>query len=219
MELDPSMGISRRQADRGIYTWAGWASVASSVLGLVACGFLVTALRLRTTADPHTTELLFGAHDIGAIFQYLCLIPVAVTLRQLSHSGTEGLGRPFLTVGVTALVSTAFLLLVEFIHFDWLPWYMVPQGIFGGWLMVVSWRMAKTLPWSLTGLGLIVGLGLVLVATFPLGYTLWVDPSVPESVANEILHQVVKVGSYLGVFPLPFWTVLLGAGLLRAKDH
>jgi hypothetical protein len=95
---------------------------------------------------------------------------------------------------------------------------MVPQGIFGGWLMVVTWRMAKIFPKYLTGIGMIVGLGLVLVGTFPIGYTLWVDPSAPESVANGFLHEIIKIGSYLGVFPLPFWTVLIGGRLLRENN-
>ena len=202
-----------------LYRSAGWAAIASGALGFVAYGLLVTALRAaRTSADPHTTELLFGAHDIGAILQYLCLIPVVCALRRFSQERPDGLGRPIITVGIAALSSTAVLLLVEFFHLDWLPWYMVPQGVVGGWLMVVSWRLAKGLPWYLTGLGTIVGFGLVLVGTVPLGYTLWVDPSVPESVANGYLHQIVKFGSYMGVFSLPFWTVLIGGRLVRVKN-
>ncbi len=200
------------------YRYAGWAAIISGAIGVLTCGFLVAALRTRTTADPHATELLFGAHDIGAIVQYLCLIPVVWALRRFSQERPDGLGRSIITVGIGAISSTAILLLVEFFHLDWLPWYMVPQGVVGGWLMIVSWRIAKVLPNHLTGLGMIVGLGLVLVGTFPLGYALLVDPSVPESAANGYLHQIVKYGSYMGVFALPFWTVLMGGRLLRVKN-
>jgi len=201
------------------YGSAGWAAIASGAGGVVACGFLVTALRLRTAGDAQTAEFLFRGHDIGAILQYLCLIPVVCALQRFSQERSGGLGRPIITVGIAVLALTAALLLVEFFHLDWLPWYMVSQGVVGGWLIVASWRMAKILPWYLTGPGIIIGLGLVLVGTFPLGYTLLVDPSAAESVANDYLHQILKIGSYLGVFPLPVWTFLIGGRLLRVKNR
>ena len=179
----------------------------------------MAALRIRTSADSHAQELLFGVHDVGVILQYLWLIPVVFALQRLSRErSAEGLGRPIVAVGVAALSSTVALLLIGFFHFEWGPWYMVPQGVIGGWLMVISWRMAKVLPWSLRGLGLVVGLGLVFVGTVPLSYAVWVDPAVPESVANQIVHQIVTVGTFMGVPTFPVWSLLLGNRLLREKS-
>jgi len=199
------------------YRVVGWVSMTSGALGLAAFGSVVTALRLRVIADPHTAELCFGAHDIGATGQYLCLIPVVLALWQFSQERPERVSRSFITVGIAALSSTAILLLVEYFNLNWLPWYMVPQGVFGTWLILFCWRQTKVLPAYLAGLGMIVGFGLVLVGTFPLGYTFWVDPFAPDSVANRFLHRIVEIGSYLGIFLLPFWTILVGVRLLRVK--
>jgi hypothetical protein len=38
---------------------------------------------------------------------------------------------------------------------------------------------------------------------------------IPISPANMILHQLLWVGSPMGVLTLPFWTMLLGRQLLR----
>ena len=37
----------------------------------------------------------------------------------------------------------------------------------------------------------------------------------PFNEANVILHQFIWIGAVTGVFPLPFWTLLLGGKLLR----
>jgi hypothetical protein len=39
--------------------------------------------------------------------------------------------------------------------------------------------------------------------------------SVPFNEANVILHQFIWIGAVTGVFPLPFWILLLGGKLLR----
>ena len=63
--------------------------------------------------------------------------------------------------------------------------------------------------------GIIVGLGLVLVGLFPLGFAVFVDPSslqipaappkeFPQTVANKILHLVVFIGSIMGFYYFRF---------------
>jgi hypothetical protein len=63
------------------------------------------------------------------------------------------------------------------------------------------------------------------------GYIIFVDPmplripaasieemeSIPFSPANIFLHQLIWVGSFMGVLPFPLWTILTGIRLLRTK--
>ena len=105
---------------------------------------------------------------------------------------------------------------------------MFPQGIFGVWLMVICWRMYGVLTQSLRWFGIVVGFGLTLVGTFPLGYILFVDTillkipahdltNYPEhnNLANQIIHIILNIGSFTGVITLPIWSILLGRKFLQ----
>ncbi len=105
---------------------------------------------------------------------------------------------------------------------------LLPQGIFGIWLIVANWRLSGSLPGWLRGLGMIVGVG---------SRTCWDDlrwtlfylsgrasaiPAVPQesikevnSVANTFIHQLLFYSSFVGVATLPIWTVLTGFQLLK----
>jgi hypothetical protein len=77
---------------------------------------------------------------------------------------------------------------------------------------------------------MVVGLGLALVGIAWGGMAAFVYPSmlaipaVPlenvveqNTVANNISHHILYVGSYMGVATLPIWTILTGLKLLREK--
>lgn len=87
-------------------------------------------------------------------------------------------------------------------------------------------------PQWLRWFGIMVGFGLALVGIFPLGYAIFVDniilhipvPSdeviqkIPvDTPANVFLHQIIWIGSFMGVLTLPIWTILIGVRLLRKK--
>jgi hypothetical protein len=80
---------------------------------------------------------------------------------------------------------------------------------------------------------IIVGFGLALVGIFPLGYAIFIDkiilqiPAAPDEEvakiptdtnANIILHQILNIGTVLGVLTLPIWTIIVGIRLSREKD-
>ena len=79
---------------------------------------------------------------------------------------------------------------------------------------------------------MVVGLGLTLVGLFFVGYSIFVSSlmlkipaasieealAVPWTRANEFLHYFIWIGSYMGVYPLPFWTIWLGYVLLRKRQ-
>lgn len=75
---------------------------------------------------------------------------------------------------------------------------------------------------------MIVGLGLALVGTFSISYAIFVSTiilrvpaasveelgKIPFTLANQILHQILWIGSLIGVYTLPSWTLLTGRRLL-----
>jgi hypothetical protein len=76
---------------------------------------------------------------------------------------------------------------------------------------------------------MVVGLGLALVGIAFVGIAsvfpaLLAIPAVPQeniveqnTLANNISHHILYVGSYMGVAALPIWTILTGLKLLREK--
>ena len=207
------------------YRLAGWAAIASGVIGIMAFGLLVAAL------GPHWSggagNLMFRTYDAGVILQSLFMIPVAFGLHALARQRTLGMSRATLAVGVVALSGIVLLVSLIFVNVVWDVLYMIPQGILGVWLVVVNRLMSRVLPRGLTRLGTVAGLGLVLVGTFPLAFAIFVDPvglhgpipddqPFPETTANGIIHIVLLIGTLMGVSTYPIWTILLGRRLLRA---
>ena len=131
-----------------------------------------------------------------------------------------------LAVGVASLCFIVLCLSLDLAGAIWNTWYMVPQGLLGVWLLLVA-RIAS-LSRGLTRLATVVGLGLILVGSFPLGFAVLVDPVVfhgPPSAmganldgteaANRIIHIVLLIGTLTGVSTYPIWSILLGRTLLQ----
>lgn len=210
---------------------AGRAAITSGVFGIMAIGFLIVAVANMLKSNPDISgfvNLMFKAHHVGVILQSLFMIHVAFGLPTLASRRFPSVSRATLAVGVvslSAIVLCALLFLVNVVADDL---YTVPQGVLGVWLMVVSQRLASVLPRGLTWFGTVVGFGLLLVGTFPLAYASFVDPiglhgpvppdyPNPETTANAIIHDVFFVGTVMGVWTYPIWTILLGGRLLRAR--
>lgn len=109
---------------------------------------------------------------------------------------------------------------------------MLPQGIFGIWLIYISFRMKGGLSKGLRWFGIVVGLGLTLVGLFIVGYVffvstipLWipvepeeVQAKIPISPVNIFLHNYfLNIGTLLGVLTFPFWSIFVGISLIRKK--
>ncbi|TAL47176.1 MAG: hypothetical protein EPN92_05160 [Chitinophagaceae bacterium] len=214
------------------YRTAGWAAIASGTLGILAYAALMTAVMTRTTmALTGQVFFLFRTHDVIVILQFLLMIPALVALHKLSHKQLQGMSRATLATGIVALSLTALFLIFIF------PWimsdeyYMIPQAMFGVWLIVVNWQLSGVLSRGIRWFGMVVGVGLLLVGIFEVGYAIFVNPiglripAVPieeleipvETTANIILHNILVIGSFMGVLTLPIWTIILGRKLLRVK--
>ena len=107
MELQNSILIGSQ------YRYAGWAAIASGIIGYIAFGFLVAFL------IPHLTEHLRGgilirSHDMGVILQFLLLIPVVFGLHKLLCHRSPRMSQAMLITGIGALSFTILFLLFIF---------------------------------------------------------------------------------------------------------
>lgn len=215
------------------YRSAARAAIASGLSGIVAYAFLISFLIIRNQ-DAQNDVIPIRVHDSCVILQFLLLIPVVIALFKLIKERSPGISQAMLNMGVGALCFTILFLLLIFPKIIADTLYMFPQGIFGIWVIIACWRLQGIIPQWLRWFGIIVGLGLALVGIFPVGYAFFVDnvilhipaPSdevmgkIPtETPANIRLHQILYIGSFMGVLTLPIWTILIGIRLLRKKTN
>jgi len=206
-------------------------AIASGVIGIVAYTFLIGYLTIRNQ-DAQSGIVPLRVHDFFVILQFLFLIPLVTAIFKLIQQQSPNTSQAILYIGIGSICFTALFLALNFPKVLADPLYMLPQGIFGAWMIMACWRMRGLIPQWMGWFGIIVGVGLVLVGIFPLGYAIFVDniilqipaPSddvvakVPvDTPANAFLHQLVYIGSVMGVLTLPIWTILIGARLLYKK--
>ncbi len=212
------------------YRNAGWAAMASGTFGILAIGALIGYLILRPS-NLDASILMNRFHDVGVGIQFLLLIPVAVALQKISQRQAPSITQTSLVIGIVAICFVVLftLLIVPKIVSDIL--YMLPQGVFGVWLIFICFRMNGAVSKGLNRFGMVVGLGLILVGIFFVGYTIFVSTipfripaasfeegsEIPITWANSFLHYFLDIGSLLGVLTLPIWTILLGVRFLREK--
>jgi hypothetical protein len=214
------------------YRSAGRAAIASGVIGILAYGFLIGYLAIRNQ-DAQNGVVPIRVHDFCVILQFLFLIPIVFAFFNLIQEHSPNTSRGMLNLGVGALCFTSLFLLLIFPRVLADVLYMFPQGIFGVWIMIACWRMKDSIPQWLRWFGIILGFGLTLVGTFPLGYAIFVDNVIlqipaptdevmqripTETPANILLHQILWIGTFMGVLTLPIWTILVGVRLLREKN-
>jgi hypothetical protein len=151
-------------ATRSSYRNAGWAAITSGVVGIAAYGFLWTAVNTRMSWIPSArVYLFFHAHDFALALQFLLLIPVAFGPQQLSHQSPPGINKATDNTGVGLIMFAVLSLLLGLGKVLSDGFYMLPQGMFGVWIIVINWRFSELLPRWLRWFGIIVGFGLTLV--------------------------------------------------------
>ncbi|TKK65389.1 hypothetical protein FC093_19970 [Ilyomonas limi] len=210
---------------------AGRYAIASGIIGIVAYAFLIVYLSIRNQ-DAQNGLVPVRIHDFCVILQFLFLIPLVVVLFKLIKQHSPNTSQALLYVGIVSICFTVLFLLLNFPKILADVLYMFPQGVFGAWMIIACFRTGSLIPQWLRWFGIIVGVGLVLVGTFPMGYAIFVDniilhiPAVSDEVvakiptdtpANVFLHQLIWIGTIMGVLTLPIWTILIGARLLRTK--
>lgn len=207
----------------------GKAALASGILGIFTIVALIIGIVVRNAHGlAGAAFTLFRVHDLTGILQFLFLLPVSIALYRLSQQGAKKMSRRMLNTAIIALSLTALLLILNFPKLVGEPLYMFTQGIFGAWVIMACLRLGGLFRPGLRWFGIFAGAGLLLVGLFPLGYALFVDtvilqiPAAPDEViqkipagpANNVLHYILFTGTFMGVFPFPFWTILVGQRLL-----
>ena len=218
------------------YRSAWRAAIASGAIGILGYAILNIAVTTRTDnalALNSLTYIMFKAHDVLVILQFILLIPVAFALYRLSQLQLSGISKLTLRIGVGAAFFTALFLLLGMFLIVSDGLYTVPQGLFGVWIILVSQNMKNVLSKGLRWFGTIVGLGLIITGMFFPLYAIFVstnilkipavDPADPTNFPdhftwiNQHLHYLLYVGSIMGMLTLPVWTILIGRKLLRKK--
>jgi hypothetical protein len=209
------------------YRFVGWMAIASGIMGLIAFGFLVSGLIPHWNIALWEEATLFRAHDAGVIVQFVLMIPGVYKLSELSSEQFLEKSPSILILGMGALVLSVLLLALNFFYITADILYMVPQGAFGMWLMIVNRRTVKTLSKGLRRLGIIAGLGLFIVGSYPILFAALVDtlifqgPSAkgyepPATTANIVIHLMLMFGTLMGVTTYPIWNILIGLKFHRA---
>lgn len=212
------------------YRFAGRFAIASGIAGTLAFGFLLAYLNTREQKFAEAIVFL-RFHDALAVLQFLLLIPPVIALYHIVQKSTYRVERNTLTIGIGALVTSVFFLVLTIPRILSDVLYLFPQGVFGVWLVFISLRLKGLHPKGLIWLGIVVGTGLAISGIFPIGYAIFVDTIIlripaasdeavnkvaTDTTANTILHNMVAIG-LVGVVLFPIWTILTGVKLLREK--
>ena len=124
-----------------------WPTLSSGMIGLVAIGSLIAAVTTRSTWSISShVDLLFRAHDIGVVLQFLLLIPFARGLQKSTRGDQLGINRGVVVWGVAAIILVALLLLLGVGKVVNDMAYMLPQGVFGAWLILINVLLSGLLP-------------------------------------------------------------------------
>jgi hypothetical protein len=167
---------------------------------------------------------------MGVVLQFLLLIPFARGLQESSRENHPGMSSDVVAWGIGAVILVVSFLLLGVGRMINDMAYMLPQGVFGVWLILVNASRSSPLPRGLRVFGIIVGCGLVLVGTVFPGMALFVYPNMwkmpavsvedetfRNTVINKAIHLVLAIGSLFGVVPLPIWTMLAGLKSQRVE--
>jgi hypothetical protein len=98
------------------YRSAGRAAIASGVSALVTFGLLFLAVNIMLARRPEQfglVDLMFKAHKIGIICQYLFMIPVAIGLHRIASQRFPGMSRAYVAVGVVSLSLIVILIPID----------------------------------------------------------------------------------------------------------
>lgn len=213
------------------YRIAGRAAIASGAIGIIAFGLLIGFLVKRISGSPEQICIpLIRAHDVAAILQFVLMAPVVFALNDIATRAGNGRGRATFLIGLGSIALIFLCLALIFIKVVPDDMYMIPLGLFGVWLIGANRHLSSFLPRSLTRLGTLAGIGLVLIGIFPIAFTIFVDhahffgwtpfdyqPPPGTDTANGISHILLVSGTFTGLATLPIWAALVGRRMLKAS--
>ena len=205
---------------------AGWASIASGVIGILAFASLIVYLVTqagefgRSGVMPPMGRFLLAVDFVGAALQVLLMLPVSLQLYALRHDRSSQLSRVALIVGVTGFVAVAIARVLALLNpavSDIL--FMAPMGLVGVWLIAANWLRGTIPSRGLTVVGVIAGVGLTIVGlNFFFNGGIVVFTQGPFAYATDIrFHMGLALGGVPGFILFPVWAIWLGIKLLRPQ--
>ena len=217
----------------------GWATIAAGTLGVLALGALVLALQSRATdavINPEANRIVelprvaMRAHDLGSVLQAFLMIPAVLFLSPLAGADHGKTGR-LTALGLIGETTVALSLLLTFVSNASDMLYMMPQGLVGLWLILVSFGTRHTLRGT-AWIGIVAGTGLVIIALSSIGIAVAigpvaavlkpaaappVDPAAISGATNRVAHLALAAGTLLGRTLYPLWAISLGIRLLSGR--
>lgn len=210
--------------------------LSSAALWLLGLAFLLFGVFSRARGGVNDDFTFWGRlHDAAAALACVSVAAAAWGLRgaAIRNGGTVGIG--IASLGAASGIATAILLVLIFVTGASDMLYMLPQAGIGLWLIALCARKPIALGAATRVLGYVVGAGLLLVAisfvmiATALGPALWalfdarsfrVDPADVASPLNHYGHNVLPLGTLLGVLPYPVWASLTSRAFsgLRGSD-
>ena len=203
----------------------GWAAVAAGICGLAAFAFIIAALVIRTDAR-RIGAIMFRWHDAMALIQTFFMFAVVAALCSLAKQSHRPMPKFAYRAANAALAVLVLALLLTLAHVLNDMLYMVPQGLFGAWIVWLSRYLSGILPRYVNWIGIVAGIGLMLIGVFPIAFGIFVDPLVlrgpvpPDyqdvnSTANLVAHIILALGTLIGIPLYPVWSFSVGRTLLR----
>jgi len=192
--------------------------VIGGVLALLASVTLLAAVELRAwrLAPRSIVAPLFRWHDGLTALQSALLLPFALRLSLITSQRSSS-GWLAAVVAGTSLLAIAILEALRFINVGPDTLYMLPQGVLGAWVIMISRRTAGTSP-GVWRLGVPTGLGLLLIAGSLAAVLLYFGSDVfagtirnPDrygQLINRAAHYTLRIGSYPGRLGLPIWVLV-----------
>jgi hypothetical protein len=204
---------------------SAWAPRALWFVGgavaLLAAAALLAAVELRAwrLAPRAITVLLFRWHDALLAIQSALLMPLALILSRIATSESRRSAALAGVVVILSLIAVCVLEALRSVNIGPDTLYMLPQGVFGAWIIVVSRHFASRSP-AVWRLGLITGIGLVMIAGGLLTVLLYfgpaiftgpiADPGPYAELVNRLAHYNLRIASYVGRLGFPIWVLLVG---------
>ena len=203
------------------------------MVGIVAAGFLIAFLMHRDENINLAVGYL-GRHDLGVAFQMSFINSVVAGLYRLLLQSPPSISRWALNIGPVSCFSLRPAVSVPHTAQNRFGrTLLITAGCHGPSLIWVSCRLSTIFLRSMIRSGVVVALVSRFVACsssdtkriFVSSLMLKIPAAsieeaqaVPWTRANDFLHYFIWIGSYMGVYPLPFWTIWLGSVLLRKRE-
>ena len=196
--------------------------IAGGAIALLAAIALIAGVEARSwrLARQPFVMSLFRWHDGLLIVQCVLLIPYALLLSRISVPGAAPLRLTAASLAVTSLLAIALLQALRFVDIGPDTLYMLPQGLLGVWLIMMSRRMRGHISGVVSRIGVLAGVGLLMIAASLLSIILYFgvgalsgpirNPGPYAQAVNRIAHYNLRIGTYLGRLGLPIWVLWVG---------